>query len=130
MFVSKKALDRRLIPIVLAVSLGFSSSIFAETWFQISHDMSEIACPDVVEIKRKHYEIRNECYGDSKDEYRLEEGELHISNSQVEFLNRSVFLRSFLQGKAKQVTLGFAEYPTGEIRLYQGKNQYSFIRIE
>lgn len=102
----------------------------AQTWYQIGQDSLEYACPDLIEISGKNYEIRNECYGNQNDNYRLETGQVVLTKNHLRFYNREIALRSFIQDRSTQVILGFKRLAGDEIQLQLGQQRYAFIVLD
>lgn len=107
-----------------------SFNVYADVWYQIGYNNTELECPDVIEIKGQRYVISNECYGHQKSNFQIESGFLVHNQFLITFSERQITSRSFLQGLSKSLSLDIEQLASGEVRLRQGLNQFHFIVID
>ncbi|KJZ11190.1 hypothetical protein TW85_17240 [Marinomonas sp. S3726] len=115
---------------LLYFGLLFSASLPAQIWFQIGLGNTELSCPDQIHIQGNTYQIKNECYGKEAYDFLLEKGLIALSKDSVEFRERNITQRSFLQEKSKTMTFRFKTLSSGEVQLEQGQRVFSFIPVD
>lgn len=123
-------MKRKLYSHFLYLGFFFSASLQAQIWFQIGLGNTELSCPDQIYIQDNTYQIKNECYGEEAHGFLLEKGLITFSKDSVEFRERNIRLRSFLQEKTKTMTFRFKTLSSGEVQLEQERRVFSFILID